>query len=384
MRTGPRAIHARADDTIRRRMHCHRVPDDMCIHATPKRLAWCAAMLFVLCACVSDGAEAQASAKSATVGGEVYAGRADVQAFIAGLVRDDGFDARTLAQVFGQVRPQPKVVAAMSRPIVAPPKWFEYRPQFLNASRIDAGVAFWHANEAALARAQDGFGVPAPVIVAIIGVETYYGRNTGSYRVIDALSTLAFDYPRRAEYFSAELRNFLLLCREQGVSPLEARGSFAGAVGLPQFMPGSIREYAIDYDGDGRIDLANDPDDAIGSVANYLARHGWQPGQPVMEPVRVEVERAEAVVALFDGGVTPRRSVADWVRDGVTGVAIPGNLAADPVGLLMLETTDVPEYWMTFSNWFVLTRYNRSRLYASAVWQLAQALAEERERVFSR
>ena len=149
-------------------------------------------------------------------------------------------------------------------------------------------------------------------------------------------------------------------------------------------MPGSIRAYAIDYDGDGRIDLANDPDDAIGSVANYLARHGWQPGQPVMEPVRVEGERAEAVLALFDGGVTSRRSVADWVGDGVTGFAISGDLAADPVGLLMLETSDAPEYWMIFNNWFVLTRYNRSRLYASAVWQLAQALAEERERVFSR
>jgi peptidoglycan lytic transglycosylase B len=350
-----------------------------------RNLLSCAIALVALCACLAHIVQAQSIVNSATVRGEGYARRPDVQAFIDALVRNDAFDSRTLVRVFEQARVQPKVLAAMSRPIVAPPKWYEYGPQFLNASRIDAGVAFWQANDATLARAQDAFGVPAAVIVAIIGVETYYGRNTGSYRVIDALSTLAFDYPRRAEYFSAELRNFLLLCREQDVSPLLPRGSFAGAVGLPQFMPGSIREYAIDYDGDGRIDLANDPDDAIGSVANYLARHGWQPGQPVMEPVRIEEgERVEALLALFDGGVTPRRSVAEWIDNGVTGFAIPGDLAADPVGLLMLETSAAPEYWMTFNNWFVLTRYNRSRLYASAVWQLAQALSEGRETAFSR
>jgi membrane-bound lytic murein transglycosylase B len=304
-----------------------------------------------------------------------FASRQDVQSFIAELVNTDGFDAAALRRVLAQVRPQPKVVVAMSRPLQTPPKWNEYSPQFLSQARIDAGVAFLSENDAALTRAQREFGVPAEVIVAIIGVETYYGRHTGSYRVIDALATLAFDYPRRGDYFRGELRQFLLLAREQGVSPLEPKGSFAGAAGLPQFMPGSIRAYALDYDGDGRIDLAGDAVDAIGSVANYLAQHGWQPGQPVMQPVRLDPAVLNSAAGWFEDGLTDRRSIAAWVRDGVTGFVIPGDLASDPVGLLLLEEAVEPSYWMVFNNWYVLTRYNRSRLYASAVWRLAQALS---------
>ncbi len=303
------------------------------------------------------------------------ADRPDVQTFIAELAASDGFDAAALRRLFAQVRTQPKVIAAMSRPLQVPPKWFEYSPQFLSQARVDAGNAFWRENEPALARAQAEFGVPAEVIVAIIGVETFYGRNTGSYRVIDALSTLAFDYPRRAEYFRAELKQFLLLAREQGVSALVPKGSFAGAMGLPQFMPGSVRSYAVDFDGDGHIDLAGDVVDAIGSVANYLARHGWQPGQPVMQPLRFDPQAKDAVMRLFDGGMTERRSIAAWVRDGVVGFVIPGDIAADTVGLVLLELPAELSYWMVFDNWYVLTRYNRSRLYASAVWQLAQALS---------
>jgi membrane-bound lytic murein transglycosylase B len=307
-----------------------------------------------------------------------YATRADVKAFIAGLATNDGFDAATLRKVFAQIRAQPSVIAAMSRPLVAPPAWFDYAPRFVSPARIDGGLAFWQANAVALARAENEFGVPTEVIVAIIGVETFYGRNTGSYRVIDALTTLAFDYPRRAEFFAGELRHFLLLTREQGVSPLLPRGSFAGAMGLPQFMPGSIRAYALDYGGDGRVDLATDPVDAIGSVANYLARHGWQPGQPVMEAVRVEGEKRDAMLSTLDGGMAERRALGEWVNGGVTGFAIPGDIAADPVGLLMLEERDALTYWVVFNNWYVLTRYNRSRLYASAVWQLALALKDAR------
>jgi membrane-bound lytic murein transglycosylase B len=330
-------------------------------------------LLFALLA--SSTQPASGAAVSPAAG---YAGRADVKAFIGTLVADDGFDATALRQVFAQVRAQPSVIAAMSRPLVAPPTWFDYAPRFLSAARVDGGVAFWQANAAALARAENEFGVPAEVIVAIIGVETFYGRNTGSYRVIDALTTLAFDYPRRAEFFAGELRSFLLLTREQGVSPLLPRGSFAGAMGLPQFMPGSIRAYALDYGGDGRVDLAADSVDAVGSVANYLARHGWQSGQPVMEMVRVEGEKRDAMLRMLDGGVAERRPLAEWVSGGVTGFVIPGDLAADPVGLLMLEESAGPTYWVVFNNWYVLTRYNRSRLYASAVWQLAQALRDAR------
>ena len=303
-----------------------------------------------------------------------YAARQEVETFIAELVASEGFDAAALRRLFAQARYQPRVIAAMSRPLIAPPRWDEYASQFVNPPRIEAGIAFWRENAVALARAQEEFGVPAEVTVAIIGVETFYGRNTGSYRAFDALATLAFDYPRRADFFKNELKQFLLLMREQGESPLSPRGSYAGALGLPQFMPGSIRAYAIDYDGDGRIDLIGDPVDVVGSVANFLARHGWQPGQPVMEPVRIETQALDDIGRALDDGVTERRSISAWVRDGITGFGIPGDVAPDPVGLLLLEQASGPSYWMVFNNWYVLTRYNRSRLYASAVWMLAQAL----------
>lgn len=307
-----------------------------------------------------------------------YDRRLETRAFIAELVAEYGFDRRELQRIFAQARYLPKVVAAMSRPMLAPPKWNEYAPQFLNPERIDAGLDFWRANATALARTRAEFGVPPEVIVAIIGVETHYGRNTGGYRVLDALSTLAFDYPRRADFFRNELKQFLLLTREAGVSPLVPRGSYAGAAGLPQFMPGSVRAYAVDYDGDGRIDLAGDPADAIGSVANFLARHDWQPGQPVLAPARIDPQAGDTVARKLDGGVSERRPLDAWARDGVNADPLPADLAPDPVGLLMLEETDGTSYWLAFANWYVLTRYNRSRLYATAVWQLAQALGTRR------
>jgi membrane-bound lytic murein transglycosylase B len=303
-----------------------------------------------------------------------YAARADVREFIGEMATDHDFDPRELRRLFAKVRYQSKVVDAMSRPVMAPPKWLEYAPRFLNPSRIDAGVAFLRGHQDVLQRAQHEFGVPAEVVVAVIGVETFYGRNTGSYRVIDALTTLAFDYPRRAAFFRGELKHFLLLCREQGISPLEVKGSYAGALGLPQFMPGSLRNYAVDYDADGTIDLANDADDAIGSVANFLARHDWQAGQPVMAPAVIELDARDAAFGRIDGGMSERRSLDLWARDGVSGFDVPADVADDPVGLLMLEETGGPSYWMVFNNWYVLTRYNRSRLYATVVWELAQAI----------
>jgi membrane-bound lytic murein transglycosylase B len=211
-----------------------------------------------------------------------YARRDDVRAFIDELVHEHDFSRATLRRWFSDVQYQPKIVAAMDRPLVEPPKWYEYAPQFLTPARIDEGVAFWRTHEAALRRAETDFGVPPEIIVAIIGVETFYGRNMGGYRIIDALSTLAFDYPRRATFFRGELREFLLLARSERFSPLTPKGSFAGALGVPQFMPGSVRRYAIDFDGDGHIDLWRSGDDAIGSIANYLARHDWLRGQPII------------------------------------------------------------------------------------------------------
>src|SRR6202521_1175373 len=279
-----------------------------------------------------------------------YADRPDVSPFIDEMVTDYGFDARALRRFFGKVRYQQSVINAMSRPVLEPPKWYQYAPQFLNASRIDGGVAFWRANAATLERAENEFGVPAEIVVAIIGVETFYGRNAGSYRVADALTTLAFDYPRRAEFFRNELKQFLLQTREWKVSPLAPKGSYAGAQGLPQFMPGSLRDYAVDYDNDGKIDLAADVD-AVGSVANYLARHGWQTGDPVMEPAVIEIGKQEDVERALDGGISDRRTVESWQRDGVNATGIresatsirepapgmPESPGADSVAVLMLE-----------------------------------------------
>ena len=320
-----------------------------------------------------------ASRKASAPEGSGYAQRDDVREFIDDLARDHGFSRATLRNWFSDVRYQPKIVAAMQRPLVEPPKWYEYAPQFLSPARIDDGIAFQRAHEAALRRAETTFGVPAEIIVAIIGVETFYGRNMGGYRIIDALSTLAFDYPRRGTFFRGELREFLLLARSEGFSPLAPKGSFAGALGVPQFMPGSVRRYAVDFDGDGRIDLWRSDDDAIGSVANYLARHDWLRGQPVWSRATIAPSQRDAVMARLDGGISERRPLAAWNADGVAAERLPDPLAPDPVSLLALEETpdasgDALSLWIAFPNFYVITRYNKSRLYAAAVTALAEAI----------
>jgi membrane-bound lytic murein transglycosylase B len=308
-----------------------------------------------------------------------YTERDDVRKFITEMSTEHGFGVRELERWLASARFQPKVVELMSRPILEPPKWFEYAPQFLAQPRVDAGVAFWNAHAPVLARAESETGVPAEVIVAILGIETYYGRFAGSHRVIDALATLAFDYPRRSTFFRGELKEFLLLSREQGFSPLSVKGSFAGAMGLPQFMPGSYRRYAVDFDRTGRADLFASAEDAIGSVANYLARHDWQRGQPVLLPARLAPEQHDSIVRRLDGGLSERRLASMWAADGVTPVAWPGVVGPEPLGLLLLEeSASESSYWVAGHNFYVITRYNRSRLYATAVWQLAQAIRSAR------
>jgi membrane-bound lytic murein transglycosylase B len=332
-------------------------------------------LALVIAACFGTSSLAAATDGAARLR---YDQQPETRAFIEDLVTEHAFDRRELTRQFAQARYQPRIVAAMSRPVLAPPKWNEYAPQFLAPERIEGGLDFWRANAATLARAEAEFGIPPEVIVAIIGVETFYGRNTGGYRVFDALTTLAFDYPRRADFFRNELKQFLLLARDQRVSPLAARGSYAGASGLPQFMPGSVRAYAVDYDGDGRIDLSTDPADAIGSVGNFLARHDWQKGAPVLAPAQIDPASTETVLRKLDGGVSERRPLDAWARDGVVAIVLPDDPGPDPAGLLMLEEAEGQSYWFAFSNWYVLTRYNRSRLYATVVWQLAQALRAAR------
>ena len=301
--------------------------------------------------------------------GSGYAQRPEVRQFIAEVAGEQGFNTGALLRLFTHVQTQNSAIRAMSAPVTTPPKWFEYAPQFLSAERIAGGIAFRHAHRAALERAEREYGVPPEVITAIIGVETFYGRNAGRYRVLDALTTLAFDYPRRADYFREELKQFLLLTREWKISPLSPRGSFAGAMGVPQFMPTSFRRYAVDFDADGRIDLWTDMDDVIGSVANYLARFGWEAGRPVL--VRVSVDSEEARVTVAGNGLSERRDFADWVA---LGVAARDAAPIDPrwaAVLVLLEEVDGPAYRLGFNNFYVLTRYNRSRLYATAVWELA-------------
>jgi membrane-bound lytic murein transglycosylase B len=326
---------------------------------------------------LADAAEPQVSGQSHPP----YSARADVRAFAAEIAASTSLSQRQVERWLAQAKFQPKIVAAMDRPLMVPPKWYEYSPRLLAPERVDGGVAFWRSNAAALTRAETKYGVPAEIIVAIIGVETVYGRNTGKFRVIDALATLAFDYPRRAPFFRGELREYLLLAHEQGWSPLVPTGSFAGAMGIPQFMPGSHRQYAVDFDGDGHIDLWHDTSDAIGSVANYLARHDWLSGEPVLMPARIDPEMRDAALRRLDGGISERRPLSAWSDDGVAPEPLPLGGVSDPVGLLLLE--EPPEngeerasYWIAYPNFYVITRYNKSRLYAATVFALAQSIKD--------
>jgi membrane-bound lytic murein transglycosylase B len=344
-----------------------------------RRAALCFAWLLFLLPALGHAAPSEPSGSA-----QSYAHRADVREFVEELVREQGFARRELARVFEAARYQPRVVAAMQRPIVEPPKWFEYAPQFLTPERIDGGVAYFRAHQDELERAEREYGVPPEIIVAIIGVETYYGRNLGSYRVIDALTTLAFDYPRRATFFKGELKEFLRMTREQGISPLALKGSFAGAMGVPQFMPGSYRRYAVDFDGDGHADLWQSGPDVVGSVAHYLARHDWEPGGPVLLPATIDDAERDAVLHRLDGGISERRASAAWEHDGVRADVLPSEAPTGEVGLLMLEEAPVDgeeraSYWIASPNFFVITRYNRSRLYAAAVWYLARSIKAARE-----
>ncbi|HEY2336946.1 MAG TPA: lytic murein transglycosylase B [Burkholderiales bacterium] len=299
-----------------------------------------------------------------------YAKRPEVRAFIRDMVQRHGFVERELAYLFSRVKREDPVLQFI-RPPERPPSWQDYRDLFLTEKRIAAGVEFRATHRALLERAEREYGVGQEYVLAIIGIETFYGRNMGRYRVVDALSTLAFDYPPRAAYFRSELEQYLLLARDLGFDVFSVRGSYAGAIGIPQFMPGSQRRYAVDFDHDGSVDLRKNAADAIGSVANFLKQHGWQPGQAVMFPARPE---GEAWQPYADGRFEPRAPLADLRRAGVRFDA-PAALDASPGVLVELATPDKPsEYRVGLQNFYVLTRYNRSALYATAVAELAAAL----------
>jgi membrane-bound lytic murein transglycosylase B len=299
---------------------------------------------------------------------QTYADHPEARRFVTEMVERHGFGQRELERLFAEARYLDSVLTLITPLPQAARSWQSYRDLFVTPRRIEAGAQFWRRNSRALARAAETYGVPPEIVVAIIGVETQYGANTGSYRVLDALATLAFDYPRRAAYFRSELEQFLLLVRESRGDAASFRGSYAGAIGIPQFMPGSIRRFAIDFDGDGRRDLRESPADAVGSVANFLRAHGWAAGEPVAIPARVTGERGRTAI---DGGVDPLYR-ADELRELEVEFA-EGVEPDTPTVLIELASPEAPpEYLVGFWNFYVLTRYNRSSFYAAAVLELAR------------
>ncbi len=292
----------------------------------------------------------------------------EIEAFILEMADKHRFEPGALRRLFAQAQPRPEILRAISTPITTLP-WHEFRGRFVDPARINGGVRFWREHAATLEKASREFGVPAEIIVATIGVETLYGRNTGTHRVLEALAMLAFQYPPRAELFRSELEEYLLLVREAGFDAMGIRGSYAGAIGIPQFLPSSYRRYAVDFNGDGRRDLMKTPADAIGSVANYYRSFGWRSGEGIIVPAEVDPGNAQPLLGI---GILPQLRVTELKRLGVTPAA-PVDDGAE-AALFVVESEAGPLYWLGLNNFYVITRYNRSINYALAVHELAREL----------
>lgn len=313
---------------------------------------------------------------------KTYADREDVQGFVAEMMSRHHFEAEQLNTLFAQTKPVPSAIAA-----VMPPKdpglrsWKRYRASFVEPKRIAAGRKFMAIHAKALAEAEARHGVPAEIIASIIGVETIYGKHMGRFGTFAVLTTLAFDYPPRSSLFREELEELLLLAREESRDPLSYTGSYAGALGLPQFLPSSRRKYAVDFDQDGRIDLAASAEDAIGSVANFLAAYGWIKGAPIAIAVELMADgHGDAVKSLLDESIVPRRTPQEIETTGIKFTPLhsaDAPLPAQPAALIDLATPNKPtEYRLGYRNFWVITRYNRSSFYAASVMDLAAALAQ--------
>jgi len=296
--------------------------------------------------------------------------RADVEVFIDEMVEEYDYDRETLRDILRQAEIKQTIINKISKPAERTLSWAGYRPIFITKERIQAGAVFWRENRAALKKVSNDTGVPIEIIVGIIGVETYFGRITGGHRVLDALATLAFAYPPRSKFFRSELEHFLLLVREEEMQATDAVGSYAGAMGRPQFMPSSYRSYAVDSTGDGKRDIWNNWTDVAGSIANYFLAHGWKPGQEIA---------AQATLGQSWNGSSPKKMLKpeDTVSSlSKKGVMFSTDLPADHTAqLLTLEGSNGNEYWVGFHNFFVITRYNHSVMYALAVHQLGQEIA---------
>ncbi|OQK16175.1 lytic murein transglycosylase [Methyloprofundus sedimenti] len=297
--------------------------------------------------------------------------QAAVDKFINKMVEQHQFDRVELVTLFQSVEIKPKIIAAMTRPAEGMP-WYKYRKIFMRDSRIQGGVEFWQANKDSLTIMQQRYGIPEEIIVAIIGVETLYGERTGGHRVIDALATLGFDYPKRSTFFLSELEQFLLLCREEHMNPLEPVGSYAGAMGMPQFMPSSYRNFAADFEGDAKRDIWHNPADAIASVANYFARHHWKAGNDIAFPVTATGDQYQQALTR---GLKPDINAAQLKA---LQVHLPEQINDDELlKLLSFEQENGQDLWVGLENFYVITRYNHSPLYALAVFQLSQAIKQQ-------
>ncbi len=309
-----------------------------------------------------------------------YLDRPDVRYFIDTMHEKHGLKTSDLERILGAARFLPVVVRLTTpMPSSAPSparSYANYRAKFLTPELISAGTQFWTAHAEYLGRAEQEYGVPPELILGILGVETRYGQNTGSFRAVDALATIAFDGMRRQAFFRGELEELLLLAHEKGIDALSVKGSYAGAVGLPQFMPSSYRRYAVDYDGDGAIDLRASAADAIGSVANYMKEFGWIPGEPPKAPVRLLPESEADLVSGLE-------RIHDLLEVQGRGVVFSGREPpAGPISIFELPTPGLPsKFYAGFNNFEVVTRYNRSTFYASAVLELAEAIRKAHEQV---
>ena len=299
-----------------------------------------------------------------------YALSQQEQQFVTQMVEKHQFDSAQLTRQLQKAKHRPSIIKAMSRPAEAMP-WYKYRKIFLQPKRIEDGKKFMRKYHKELKQAQETYGVPAHIITAIIGVETLYGKNTGSYAVMEALKTLAFGYPKRAKFFRSELEQYLLMAREEELEPLTPKGSYAGAMGMPQFMPSSFREYAVDFDGNGKRDLWNSPADVIGSVGNYFSRHGWKAG----EAIAFKLERQPRGFPLGKRrGQKPNVTIS---KISNSGASLPPEVSAlDRAAILKYQQKNKEDYWLGLHNFYVITRYNHSNLYAMAVYQLALEILE--------
>ena len=327
----------------------------------------------------SPVSRAHSSQKGETRAGD-YADYPAARAMVDRLVRREGFQRDELSRILARLERQQRILDFVNRPSPEPTgkptgSWTRYRGKFLTEDRVGAGVQFWREHEDALELARLRYGVGPEYVVAIIGVETRYGSNMGRHRVIDALATLAFDFPRRSEFFTGELESYLVMTRNEGLDPFAPVGSYAGAMGLGQFMPSSFHRFAVDFDGDGRRDLWGSAD-AIGSVAHYFREHGWRMGEAVAVPARAR--RPEA--AQLKADYTTRYPLGELSFRGVTPASPLAGV--EEASLLRLDAAGGYEYWLGLPNFYVITRYNHSTYYAMAVHQLAEALRERHDRLF--